>query len=428
MLKYIRDIKMPLSVSLSNIAYIIIILIVLVYLSFTAYLKYKLKFWLTQPVFHIYNLWYWMHPPGIISRDLPSITSITHKGAANYLNQYNIKTINVEGIEDTILCDQICNFIKTNYIFQSKQAVYTPTKSNILEYHKGANHPSFFSIYQQPKILFEKGEATTTIKELIAVISARPLNITLKNTPTFPTYYIDNLCVEPVHRKSGFAPKIIQTQCYNLRHANKRIQTCLFKREGELNALVPLTVFETICFDLTACNINIKKEGSEHYSLIEIGIPQLSLFMDFIKSQIPFFECVVLPDITNLTNLIKTENLFIYALLNPQGQISASYIFRNLNLSYDKGKKTIECINIVLKKEEDNKQYELGFNKALFSLKKKKAFDYLLIEETANAKVIVDHLINNIKASIKFKSPTAFFLYNYAQRSISNAALALMVY
>jgi hypothetical protein len=413
----------------SNIAYIIIILIVLVYLSFTAYLKYKLKFWLTQPVFHIYNLWYWMHPPGIISRDLPSITSITQKGAANYLNQYNIKTINVEGIEDTILCDQICNFIKTNYIFQSKQAVYTPTKSNILEYHKGANHPSFFSIYQQPKILFEKGEATTTIKELIAVISARPLNITLKNTPTFPTYYIDNLCVEPVHRKSGFAPQIIQTQCYNLRHANKKIQTCLFKREGELNALVPLTVFETICFDLTACNINIKKEGSEHYSLIEIGIPQLSLFMDFIKSQIPFFECVVLPDITNLTNLIKTENLFIYALLNPQGQISASYIFRNLNLSYDNGKKAIECINIVLKKEEDeNKQYELGFNIALFSLKKKKAFDYLLIEETANAKVIVDHLINNIKASIKFKSPTAFFLYNYAQRSISNSALALMIY
>ena len=420
----------------SNIVYIIIIFIVIVYLSFTAYLKYKLKFWLTQPVFHIYNLWYWMHPPGIISRDLPSITSITQKGAANYLNQYNIKTIEVEGIEKNILCDQICNFIKTNYIFQSKRAVYTPTKSNILEYHKGANHPSFFSIYQQPKILFEKGEATTTVKELIAVISARALNITLKNTPTFPTYYIDNLCVEPVHRKSGFAPQIIQTQCYNLRHANKKIQTCLFKREGELNALVPLTVFETICFDLTANN-NLAEEGSSktlNGAIIEIGIPQLSLFMDFIKSQIPFFECVVLPDITNLMNLIKTENLFIYALLNPQGQMIASYVFRNLNLSYDNGKKTIECISIVLKKnrgaQEDNtKQYEIGFNKALFSInKKKKAFDYLLIEETANAKTIVDHLINNIKASIKFKSPTAFFLYNYAQRSISNAALALMVY
>ena len=50
------------------------------------------------------------------------------------------------------------------------------------------------------------------------------------------------------------------------------------------------------------------------------------------------------------------------------------------------------------------------------------------MEETANAKTIVDHLINNIKASIKFKSPTAFFLYNYAQRSIPNSALALMVY
>ena len=407
-----------------NIGYTLIILIIIIYLAFTAYLKYKLKFWITQPVFHIYNIWYWINPPGIISSALPSIQSITQKGAANYLNQYNIKTINVEEIENTILGDHICNFIKSNYIFQSKQAVYTPSKNNIFEYHKGTNHPSFFSLYQQPKILFEKGEASTTIKELIAVISARAVNITLKNTPTFPTYYIDHLCVEPVHRKSGFAPQMIQTQCYNLRHANQKIQTCLFKREGDLNALVPLVVFETVCLELHASS-----SSSFHatINIIEIGIPQLNLFMDFIKSQIPYFECVVLPDITNLMNLIKTENLLIYAVMNQQRQIIATYTFRNLNLMYEKEKKTIECINIVIKKNEE--EQIIGFHETLFQhVKKKIAFDYLLIEETANAKPIINYLINKHIASIKFKSPTAFFLYNYAHRSISDAALALMLY
>ena len=422
---------------IQQIICISIILIVILYLGFTAYLKYKLKFWITQPVFHMYNLWYWIKPPGVIISDLPSVQAITQNGAGKYLNQFHIKTLEFESIkEDNVMCERICNFIKSYYIYGSKTAIYTPTKENILDYHIGTNHPSFFTIYEKPKILFEKGEPISSINDIIAVIAAKAVNITLKNKRTFPTYYIDNLCVHPQNRKDGIAPQMIQTQCYNLRQENKKIQTCLFKREGQLNALVPLVVYDTFCFDLTDLFAIYKKEVSFE-NVIEISVKQLPLFTDFIKLKTPYFECVVMPDITNLMNLIKTENIIIYALLDTNKQILATYIYRNLNLNYDE-KKVMECISIVLhesilqekEKEEAKKVYELSFNIALLKLKKKFPFDLLLIENTANANLIIDcfNNNNNNKTILKFKSPTAFFFYNYAHHTIHKSSLAMMVY
>ena len=427
---------------LQEIFYILIILIVILYLVFTAYLKYKLKFWLTQPVFHIYNLWYWIKPPGIIMPELPSIDSVTQNGASKYLNQFHIKTLDFESInkdDKNVMCDRICNFIKSYYIFQQAKAEYNPSKNDIINYHIGTNHPSFFTIYEKPKILFEKGEPTSTIKDIIAVIAAKSVNITLKNKRTFPTYYIDNLCVHPQNRKDGIAPQMIQTQCYNLRHANKKIQTCLFKREGQLNALVPLVVYDTFCFDLTNFFEIIPKEVSvskieNSANVIEISVRQLPLFTDFIKLQTPHFECIVMPDITNLMNLIKTENIIIYGLLDINKQIIATYIYRNLNLKYD-GKKVIECISIVLQPVKELSQtqiYEIGFHDSIKKLKKKIPFDLLLIENTANADLIIEYLNNNSnnnnKSILKFKSPTAFFLYNYAYHTIHKSSLVMMVY
>jgi choline-glycine betaine transporter len=46
-------------------------LIIAFYIIFVGYSKIRLKFWKSQPVFHCYNLFYWLSPPGIISFDLP---------------------------------------------------------------------------------------------------------------------------------------------------------------------------------------------------------------------------------------------------------------------------------------------------------------------------------------------------------------------
>ena len=37
------------------------------------YFTFKYRFWSKQPVFHSYNIWYWLFPPGIIEHSSPKL-------------------------------------------------------------------------------------------------------------------------------------------------------------------------------------------------------------------------------------------------------------------------------------------------------------------------------------------------------------------
>ena len=45
--------------------------LVIFYLLFFAFIKIRFRFWSTQPVFHLYNLFYWLWPCGIIQHGQP---------------------------------------------------------------------------------------------------------------------------------------------------------------------------------------------------------------------------------------------------------------------------------------------------------------------------------------------------------------------
>ena len=71
----------------SHVFLYIIAFIIIIYLIITAFIRVKLNFWLTQPVFHIYNLRFWINPPGLINKELPKINK--------YVNLVNNKLIKV---------------------------------------------------------------------------------------------------------------------------------------------------------------------------------------------------------------------------------------------------------------------------------------------------------------------------------------------
>jgi hypothetical protein len=423
----------------------LIAILIVFYLFLVLFFKCKMPFWSKQPVFHWYNLMYWLGgPPGLMIKDLPVINK--------YVDLFNIKTFSLtdyesEGNKEAI--ETICEFIKKNYIYTTNQGVlYTPNKSHILDYLINSNHPGYFTLYQEPKMLLQT-ETSVTDTDIIAVISARPLYVRLnkkslfkKEKIMFTTYYVDNLCVQPAYRKKGIASTMIQTHYYNLRQKNKQINTCLFKREGDLNAIVPLTAFKTYCLNmaqlLNTISINtISIVLPIQYSLIEIGVNQLHLCIDFIKSQMANFSCVILPDVTSLAHLIKTENLKIYCLLagaNAMGAngianglgIVACYIFRLMDLTYD-NEKACECIATI--NTIPTAVFQQGFLQASKLLKEKQQITLILLEETAHASQILSVLASHIALAshIKFTSPTAFFFYNYACYSIKSQK-CLIVY
>ena len=409
-----------------------ITLIIIIYIFLVAYIKIKLRFWRTQPVFHIYNIGYWLRPPGIIEANMPETEN------NKYMNHINIKTFKLSDLEEknTLLLDQFCNFVKNYYAVhsfaQSSESVeYLPTKNNIIGYMAGANHPAYITLYQQPEMLYQNGTAISSINTIKGAISVRSMIICLKGLPAFSLYYVDNLCVHPEMRKKGIAPELIQTLYYNLRKNNRKIVTYMFKREGELNAIVPLTTYDTYGFDISSMIFPNDNDLHASMKVIEIGVPQLTLVVEFIKSQQANFECVILPDITNLANMIKTENIIIYGLITS-GKLLSIYVFRNIQLYYDNNnnnnnnnnkKRATECI---LSLYSYNKElFITGFNIALGKVKERLKLGVVLMEDTAQT----DGLIANFKMlgmPLMFRSPTAFFLYNYACYSVRSRKFLIL--
>ena len=402
-------------------------------LLFGVYIKLTMRFWSLQPVFHVYNLWYWLNPPGLIRSPLPKMN--------RYVNIVNIQMLNLAtpDLTPTLpLLHSACAFIKDYYV-QHPLTQYKPSVTNILAYLSNSNVPAYLAVHQTPS-------AVNSTPTLNAVVSARPLNITRlckgRISETFVTYYIDNLCVAPGQRKQGLAPQMIQTMTYNLRHANKQIQTCMFKRERDLTAIVPLVTFKSDCYNITTEWLNrtdaVMPGG---VTCIEIGVNQMSLFNYFIQENIKKFDWLVMPDLSNLSTLIKTENLFIYGLLQA-GALIAIYVFRNTELFYlapqgaapQQGApqraapqqdaalsdtKTIECIATISACPAVT--FAAGLRAALRSIFARCPFGKMLLETTADA--------TNLQVSLppcQFSVPSAFYFYNYGcYTSAANKVLVI---
>ena len=305
---------------------------------------------------------------------------------------------------------QICKFISDYYIIH-ESATYKPTEQDIMAYLQCTNQPSYFNIYQDSE------------QELVGVTSARLLNVSLKKQ-NFGAYYVDNLCVKPGYRRKGIAPEMIQTFYYNVARTNKKVNAYLFKREGQLNAIMPLVYYNTHVFDLSHYNPDTLLNAS--MNLIEITVSQLNIFVAFIKEQTTKFDCVILPDLSNVLNLLKLGKLKIYGILS-KGELIAAYVFRCLELYYD-DKKAIECIAIIEAQNNAHKNDILiaGFNMCWLKLKELTQCAIVFIEGTAQSKVVIAALTLNPSAVFSFKSPTAFFLYNYAAYSVKNTKTLLI--
>ena len=459
---------------------IILVIIFIIYLIVAGTIRMKMPFWRTQPVFHMYNLKYWLKPPGFINLEPPPVNK--------FVNLINNELIMVEAIDtnakdtsaNAIRIKQICDFIRDYYVIHPR-ADYKPSEDDIMAYLHCSNHPSSFNIYQEQRMVINDDKETVStpsfIKEIVGVVSTRVLNVSLhnnnknKNKISFAVYYVDNLCVKPDYRKKGIPPQMIQTFYYNMSRINKKVNAYMFKREGTLTAIVPLVYFDTHCFDIRQFTSDRRLNPS--MTLIAINAEHLNVLIHFIKEQKKNLECTVLPDVSSLLNLIKLEKLLIYGIL-CNNELIAIYVFRPLALYHKMGSapfkqrgsapfkppleregtgvegegtmveaegtsvegegtsiesssgKTVECITIFTS-ENNNDILITGFNMSLIKVKEKCQAATLLLEETGHSSPVIKALARNSTILRMFKSPTAFFLYNYACYSVKKEK-AMLIY
>ena len=383
------------------ILYILLFMILCVILFFM-FIRLKYKFWALQPVFHFYDLHYWLINVGIICKELPQKNM--------YVNLKKIKTKQFEYI-DELTKKQIITLIRLNY-FINNENKYDPKPENILPYFIGHNSKTYWSYFLEPELLIDnKTGKTIEENKIIGIITSRPLHVQINNNPEFDVYYVDYLCVNKNHRKKNIAPQLIQTHEYKQSHNNKKISVSLFKREEELTGIIPLTVYKTYCFNMS--NWGSPQQLDARFTILTGDKQNIFYLYNFIEEMKKKWDIIIYPEISNIIELVTTNNLFIKMLV-INGDIEAVYIFRKTCSFIEKDKEIISCIASI-KGSIQTSQFISGFKMSLWSLKQNencKLVRYLTLEDVSDN----IYLINNIclKTHPTVISPMAYFFYNFA--------------
>ena len=386
----------------------ILFFIVLIILIFYIYIKLKFGFWVIQPVFHVYDIFYMIWPPGIINHTLPTKNK--------YTNFKNIETITYDKATDLQL-NKLVNFIKLNYL-QNKDNIFNPKLENITPYFQCHNTTSFLSLYNEENSLLDL-KKSTIVKDnkIIGIMTSRPIHIIINNGDfgsNFHAYYVDYLCVDKSYRKKGIAPQIIQTHHYNQSHLNEKIRVSLFKREDELTGIVPLCVYSTYGFSINKWN----KPQDLHtmYKVIEINSQNFYLLFDFIMNNQTYFDIFIYTEITNITNIIRTNNIYVYAILYDN-KIICAYFFRKTCVFIKKNMEVLSCFASINNCSEVS-VFIQGFKISFWKISHENKFGFSAIENISHNNIIIDNI--KLKTKPLIISPTAYFFYNFAYNTFNS--------
>ena len=368
------------------------------------YIRLKYKFWVLQPVFHFYDIYYWFINVGIIRKELPEKN--------RYVNLKKIKTTTFENLDETTL-KKLVLLIRLNYL-RNNENKFDPKKENIIPYFTGHNTKTYWSYFLEPDLLIDnKTGKTIEENKIIGVITSRPLHVKInngRNDANFDVYYVDYLCVHKGWRKKNIAPQLIQTHEYNQSLNNRNICVSLFKREEELTGIIPLTVYKTHCFNMRKWKM---PEQLASNSVVLTGDKQnIYYFYNFINETAQKWDILIYPEISNLIELVATKNIFVKMLV-IDGDIEAIYIFKKTCTYIEKEKEIISCIASINGTTLSTKEFIKGFKMALWSIiKEHNYFGYLVIEDISDNECIINNISINTYPLVV--SPSAFFFYNFA--------------
>lgn len=371
-------------------------------LIIVAYIKVKYGFWVSQPVFHVYDFFYMIRPPGIINHHLPDKNK--------YTNFNNIQTFTYNELSK-LKQDKFINFVRRNYL-RNKDNIYAPALENVAPYFTGLHDKSFVSFYTENTLLIDSKKGTTIDEtEIIGSMTSRPIHVTINNntsSSSFDAYYVDYLCVDKMHRKKGIAPQIIQTHHYNQSHANKSISVSLFKREDELTGIVPLCAYPTYGFPVT--NWRQPSELPATYKYIQIHPQNIHTLFDFIKRLNTKFDILIMTEVSNIVELIKTNNIYVTVIME-EDEILCAYFFRKTCVFIEKDMEALSCF-ASLNACSDTNVFIHGFKLSFWKIADKNKFGFSVIERISHNGIIIDNIITKTHPIVV--SPTAYFFYNFA--------------
>lgn len=366
------------------------------------YFRWKFKFWKDQPVFHVYDYWWYIVPPGIINTSLPPRNK--------YVNLYAIETIPIHRltISET---NQFIEFIKNNYRLKNQKVQsFTPQLNDIIPYFQGNTQDCFLTCYEK------RGG-------WVSVMTSRPLVAHLHNEK-MSIYYVDYLCVDRDMRNRGIAQEMIQTHEYNQRRENRQIYVSLFKREEKLTGIVPITAYTASVYDMIGWSKHVDMEKTNISNTL-INVTKCSkgnmhVWIEAYNQLSYEFELSITPAISNLLFLIASENVYMYYLIKEES-VQGFYFFRR-TCAWIQGTQFISLFASYCSALCSQSEFTYGYEIALSSAvaHKDQHFRYLVLEDISD-----NHYIKPV-SEIYRSIPMAYFFYNFAIGTIPSAKVIVV--
>ncbi len=382
------------------------------------YLRLTYGFWFYQPVFHLYDLRYYLFPCGIVEHDLPEKNKFT--------NTERISTVPFHNIVHGHKADQFTNFVRTHYL-RNKNNQFLPTKTEIVPYFANHKHPCFVSFYQKPHVLeIKQGNKHIDTQKPYGVMTSRPLQISMRSGKfagqKMYAYYVDYLCVHKDARKQGIAPEIIQTHYYNQRRANPRIHANLFKREGDLTGIVPVCVYSSVVFHIPSLlksphNTRDKRYDDNTLKNVRCTGKNLHFLADFLKENASLFDIQVCSDLGNFTELLQTNNYIVEYVVDrdTNNEIVGVFFFKKMRVFLDMNQEAISCIASVKKKGLSTHVFVRLFLQCLHAVNT--TCSHIIMEALSHNTIVVEECKNVCPVIVE--SPTAYFFHNFVCSTFS---------
>ena len=389
--------------------YAIPVAVVVLVLSWIA-IKVRYKFWATQPVFHVYDLKYYLSPPGIIRPALPEKNRFFHPD------------IRFSEIDGTSSQPAFCAFIRRCYMRNGANK-YVPDTTHIMPYFGGHFQKCNLSVLETTESLADaKSQRIIQRPKVVSCMTTRPMVCELEDPQgereTFACSYVDYLCVDGSKRGAGLAAQTIYTHEYHNRRRPGMPIVSVFKREGAITGIVPICAYQMEGFDMRAWR-PMPPLPANAGKIVRCTPATLYLATDFLRrrAKTDFGLYLGVGD-GNLAELMRTGNVYLYLYVDAQGAIASAYFFRHTCTWLSEGAQVLDCFASV-RGDTDDARFVHAFKSAVTHLMrtegKRHSYTLLLVENLANNDVIVASLKERTAAS--FREPAAYFFYNFAYRT-----------
>jgi hypothetical protein len=155
--------------------------------------------------------------------------------------------------------------------------------------------------------------------------------------------------------------------------------------------------------------------------MVEINSQNMYLLYEFIKENSGKFDIVINGDVSNLVELIKSKNLFIYAVVS-QDEIICAYFFKKTCLFKNKELEILSLSNSI--QNCTNDVFIRAFKICFWKIAAENYMGYAMVENMSHNNIIIDNLC--LKTKPQLITDFAYYFYNFAYNPFnSNKVLML---